>query len=105
MYCVIQQVMRKKPDPLGEYREIKAYPLEWSINDVPQVPAWRWEWSGGRFERPHLEAYKITIHQSYREGGKVRKRQYPPCRLTCKPLSGGGTFAVRPWTQMPTARL
>ncbi len=82
MYCVIQQVMRKKPDLLGEYREIEAYPLEMSINGEAQIPLWRWEWSGGRFERSHLEAYKITIHHSYREGGKVKKRQYAVCTMS-----------------------
>ena len=29
---------------------------------------WAWMYSEERFERPHLEAYKITLHQSYREG-------------------------------------
>lgn len=113
MYCVIQQVMRKKPDPLGEYREIRAYPLEWSINDVPQVPSWRWEWSGGRFERPHLEAYKITIHQSYREGGRVKKRQYAVCTMSyydiCESWWGdfiiGGEKALADKLGMDTADL
>jgi len=82
MFCVIQQVMRKKPDQRGEYKEIRAYPLEMSINGEAQIPLWRWEWSGGRFERPHLEAYKITLHQSYREDGKVKKRQYAVCTMS-----------------------
>lgn len=77
MYCVIQQVIRKKPDPYGEHREIIPYPLDMSINGVPQVTIWRWKWSEERFDRPHLEAYKITIHHSYRENGVVRKHQYP----------------------------
>jgi len=74
--------MRKKPNLLGEYREIKAYPLEMSINGEEQVPLWHWKWSGGRFERPHLEAFKITIHHSYREGGRVKKRQYAVCTMS-----------------------
>lgn len=76
MYCVIQEVKRRRPDPYGEYKEIRAYPMEWSIDGVPQVPVWHWEWTGRRFERPHLEAYKISLHESYREGGKVKKRQF-----------------------------
>ena len=79
MYCVIQQVMRKKPNPYGEYREIRAYQNQWSIDNRPHT--WSYEYAGGRFERPHLEAYKISIHSSYREGGTVKKRQYPICTM------------------------
>lgn len=82
MYCVIQEVRRKKQDRFGEPLEIVAYPLEVSINGVPQVPIWRWKYSEERHDRPHLEAYKITLHQSYREGGVVRKRQYSVCTMS-----------------------
>ncbi|MBD5168893.1 MAG: hypothetical protein HDT20_02015 [Oscillibacter sp.] len=82
MYCVIQQVMRKKPDPYGEHKEIIPYPLEMSINGVEQVPKWCWKWSEERYEWPHLEAYKITIHQSYRENGAAKKRQYSVCTMS-----------------------
>lgn len=77
MFCVIQQVMRKKPNPYGEYREIEAYQNEWRIAGDNRPCTWSYCYTGGRFERPHLEAYKITIHHSYREGGVVKKRQYP----------------------------
>lgn len=82
MYCVIQETIRKKPDRLGEPREIVAYPLDFSINGVSQVPIWKWNYSEERHDRPHLEAYKITLHQSYREGGKVKKRQYSVCTMS-----------------------
>ena len=75
MYCVIQQVMRKKPNPYGGYRKIEVYQNPWRIDDRPFT--WAWHYAGGRFERPHLEAYKITLHHSYREGGVIKKRQYP----------------------------
>lgn len=81
MYCVIQQVMRKKPSPYGEYKEIEAYQNQWRLDENKPF-TWAWERSGGRFERPHLEAYKITLHQSYREGGAVRKRQYAVCTMS-----------------------
>ena len=81
MYCVIQQVMRKKPDPYGEYREIRAYQNQWRLDESKPF-TWAWERTGGRFERPHLEAYKITLHQSYREGGVVKKRQYTVCTMS-----------------------
>lgn len=82
MFCVIQQVFRKKSNTYGEHKEIIPYPLEMSINGEPQVPTWHWKWSEERFERPHLEAYKITLHQSYREDGKVKKRQYAVCTMS-----------------------
>lgn len=80
MFCVIQQVMKKKPSPYGEYREIEAYQNEWRIDDRPFT--WSYQYTGGRFERPHLEAYKISIHHSYREGGVVKKQQYSICTMS-----------------------
>lgn len=74
MYCVIQQVERKKPNPYGGYREIRPYQNQWRLDDRPFT--WAWEYTGGRFERTHMEAYKISIHHSYRENGKVKKHQY-----------------------------
>jgi len=81
MYCVIQQIMRKKPDPYGEYKELRAYQNQWRLDESKPF-TWAWEYTGGRFERPHMEAYKITIHQSYREGGVVKKRQYSICTMS-----------------------
>jgi len=80
MYCVIQEVRRKKQNPYGEHKEIEAYQDSWAIAGKP--PAWSWRYTGGRFERPHLEAFKVTLHQSYREGGKVKKRQYAICTMS-----------------------
>lgn len=98
MFCVIQEVRRKKPDMLGEHREIIPYPLEMSINGVAQVPIWRWDWSRERYERPHLEAYKISVHHSYRESGKVRKRQYSVCTMSyydlCVDCGWWGDFII-----------
>ncbi len=80
MFCVIQEVRRKKPDPYGEYKEIEVYKNSWTVEGKP--PTWSWRYTGGRYERPHLEAYKITLHQSYREDGKVKKRQYSVCTMS-----------------------
>ena len=74
MFCVIQQVQLKKPNQYGAYRELVAERDSWIINGKP--PLWRYRYAGERFDRPHLEAYKISIHQSYRECGRVRKKQY-----------------------------
>lgn len=82
MFCVIQKVMLKKPNPYGEYREIEVFPMEMTVNGISQTPIWHWRYTGGRFERPHLDAYKISIHQSYREQGKVKKHQYSICTMS-----------------------
>lgn len=82
MYCVIQQLVRRKPNPYGEYREIEVYQNEWRIAGDDRPCTWSYRYTGGRFERPHLEAYKITIHHSYREGGAVRKHQYSVCTMS-----------------------
>ena len=74
MFCVIQQVQLKKPNQYGAYRKLVVERDSWTVNGKP--PIWRDRYTSGHFERPHLEAYKISIHQSYREGGRVRKRQY-----------------------------
>lgn len=81
MYCVIQQTMRKKPNRYGEPLEIIAYQNQWRLDESKPF-TWDWKYSEERFERPHMEAYKITIHQSYREGGKVKKRQHSICTMS-----------------------
>lgn len=81
MYCVIQEVMRKKPDRYGEPLKIIAYQNQWRQDETKPF-TWAWKYSEERFERPHLESYKITLHQSYRESGKVRKRQWTVCTMS-----------------------
>lgn len=82
MYCVIQQVMLKKPNKYGAYKEIRAYQNQWRIAGDNRPLSWAWEYTGGRFDRPHLEAFKITLHQSCREGGVVKKKQYSVCTMS-----------------------
>ncbi len=76
MFCVIQGIQRKKPTRPGEYKELNVYPLEMSINGVPQKTEYRYEYAGGRFERPIRTAYKVSIHESKRVHGVVTKNQY-----------------------------
>lgn len=71
----------EKPDAFGEHRAIIAYQTPWRT-DESKPYTWSWEYSDERFDRPHLEAYKISLHHSFREGGKVRKRQYSVCTLS-----------------------
>lgn len=75
MYCVIQEVELKKSASNGEYKELEAYLNEWVMNGQP-VKFYSYRFTGGRFERTIKNAYKISIHKSYRENGKVKKKQW-----------------------------
>lgn len=71
MFCVIQEIELKKEDKYGYHKNIDAY--TWSF-DGNEKYAYRY--SDERFKRDIKKAYKITIHESYREHGKVKKKQY-----------------------------
>ncbi len=75
MYCVIQEVMLKKVKLYGEYKEIKVFETRWSYDGNENV-TYGYTYAGERFERPIKKAYKISIHESYRENGKVKKKQW-----------------------------
>ena len=68
MFCVIQEIELKKKQNPRVSKQINAY--------VGYDGAWGYEYSEEKFERPVKRAYKITVHESYRENGKVRKRQF-----------------------------
>lgn len=70
MYCVIQEIERKT-EVSGEPKELEVY--TWGYGEET-VYAYRY--SSERFQRPIKKAYKISIHKSYREDGKVKKKQY-----------------------------
>ena len=70
MYCVIQEIERKT-EVSGRPKELEVY--TWGYGEET-VYAYRY--SSERFQRPIKKAYKISIHKSYRENGKVKKKQY-----------------------------
>lgn len=70
MYCVIQEIERKTED-LGRPKELEVY--SWNKGDKK---FYSYRYSSERFIRPIKKAYKISIHKSYREDGKVKKKQY-----------------------------
>lgn len=80
MYCVIQKVINKKPDPYGGHKEIEVHSTTWSMNGVSKT-YYSYTYGGGRFERPIKYAYKISIHKSYRKNGILKKRQWVICTL------------------------
>ena len=46
-----------------------------------EVKFYSYRFTGERFERPIKKAYKISIHKSYRENGKVKKKQWSICTM------------------------
>lgn len=77
MFCCIQKVMRKKPAGAGDYKEYEVSSMKITFQDGRSKTIYSYypTCESGRFERPHREAYKITVHESRRENGKVVKKQ------------------------------
>ena len=48
--------------------------------------------TGEIFERPIKKAYKISIHDSYRENGKVKKKQWSICTISYYEIAEGWTW-------------
>lgn len=70
MYFYIQELKTK--------REVKGAPKEiiTGTKNVDGVLVNTYEFGKERFTRPIKKAYRITLHESYRENGKVKQRQY-----------------------------
>ncbi|SEU19733.1 hypothetical protein [Enterocloster clostridioformis] len=79
MFCVIQEIEVKKVHA-GEPREIEVYETTWTTNDKKKS-TWGWRYSNEHFDRPVRKAYRISIHESYREAGKVKKKQTVICTI------------------------
>ena len=80
MYCVIQEVERKRKNQSGYSKELKSEYMQMSINGQDESHYWH-HYSEERFERDIKKAYRITIHESYRENGKVKKKQFGICTV------------------------
>jgi predicted DNA-binding protein YlxM (UPF0122 family) len=71
MFCVIQEVPRKRLDKCGHPKELLS---RWEHHNG--MKRYSYKFSEECFERPVRKAYKISVHQSRREGGKVLKEQH-----------------------------
>ena len=81
MFCVIQKIQKKKPNEYGAHKELIVQVNNWRVgDDKPQIH-YSYTYSDERFERPIMDAYKISIHHSYREEGKVKKKQWSICTV------------------------
>lgn len=81
MYCVIQEIELKKYNEYGAYKELEVYKTEMKIGDQEYI-SYSYRYTGDRFDRPIRKAYRISIHKSYRENGKVKKKQYSICTMS-----------------------
>lgn len=81
MYCVIQRIKNKKPNPYGARKEFIVESHRSNLYGQSRTK-YSYRYSEERFERPIRDAYKIVIHQSYREAGKVHKRQWVICTMS-----------------------
>lgn len=79
LYCVIQEVEIKKLSK-GEAKQIETYETTWTIAGVKGT-TYGYRYSDDCFDRQIRKAYRISIHESYREGGKVRKKQTVICTI------------------------
>lgn len=80
MFCVIQELDVKKPNKHGRPKELKSEYMQ-VIMDGIDYGHYYYTYSSERFERPIKKAYKISIHESYRENGKPKKKQFVLCTV------------------------
>lgn len=82
MFCVIQKVKYKKKNPYGAHKRIEVTINNCSIGN--EKPAQHYSYSDERLDRSILDAYKISLHQSYCENGKVKRNniQFVPQAFT-----------------------
>lgn len=80
MYCVIQRVKNNKANYNGAYKELKVLFYTWTMDGETKTK-YDYTYCGERFERPIKDAYKISIHESYRKNGKVKKKQWVVCTM------------------------
>ncbi|MGA3598602.1 hypothetical protein [Lysinibacillus agricola] len=78
---MIQKVKKKKPNQYGARKEIKVTETTFGFAGEKPKTTYGYTYSDERYERPVLDAYKISIHKSYRENGKVKKKQWVICTM------------------------
>lgn len=80
MFCVVQEIQLKKPNKYGHPKELKAEYMQGVIEGV-DYGHYYYTYSEEKFERPIKRAYKISMHESYRENGKPKKKQFVLCTV------------------------
>ena len=87
MYCVIQEIERKKADSPTIHKELE------SISFLKQgIPYYSYIYSDEIFEMPIKPSYKISIRESYRENGIVKAKQWVLCTISYYSLAQDGYY-------------
>lgn len=92
MYCVIQEIETRRLQKNGHPKLIETYFTESNI--IPSY--YGYCYSTERFERPIKKAYRISIHESYREAGKIKKKQFVICTVNYYDLADD-IFTLYDW--------
>ena len=79
VFVVIQEIKTKKPSK-GKAKSLEVYESRFTANGI-EYCYYRFQKSEKCFERPIKKAYRISIHKSYREQGKVKKKQVVICTI------------------------
>lgn len=93
MYCVIQKIKNKKPDMFGGRKALEVTATTCSFGEEAPRTSYSFRYSDDRFERPILDAYKISVHKSYRNSGKVKKAQWVIGTMSYYDIAGGFSWA------------
>ncbi len=78
MFCIIQEIAVKKQNKNGYAKELKSEYMQMFFSGE-DMSHYYYTYSNEKFERFIKKAYRISIHKSYRENGKVKKRQFLLC--------------------------
>ncbi len=63
MFCVIQETQLKKPNTHGAWKEYQVEDTQITMGGaISHHYGYYPVCSAGRFERPHREAYRISVH-------------------------------------------
>ncbi len=97
MFCAIQEIRLKKPNKNGAYKKYRVSDTAITMNGgTTHHYGYDPDYDSGRFERPHMEAHRISLHFSYRKDGKPRKRQYSLCTVDWYTLAEN-LFSLYDW--------
>ena len=91
MYCVIQKIINKKPNTYGGHKELLTSITTYTINNVTKT-MYNYRYSDSRFERQHMESYRVCIQKSYRENGRVKTKQWVICTVSYYDIADGNYY-------------
>lgn len=95
MFCVIQEIETKKPNKHGYAKELISNYMQMSFNGK-DMGHYYFYYGEERFERPIKKSYRISVHHSYRENGKVKKKQFVICTVNYYEFATG-LFSLYDW--------